>query len=68
MVKTFASGDTPTIIGHLNYDGTDYVEALMATAEVGKSVEYMWNGSAWVEVHDKIITSVYTAIAYTAAS
>ena len=68
IIKTFASGDTPTIIGHLTYDGTAYVEALMATAQVGKTVEYMWNGATWTEVRDRILSGVYDAVTYVASA
>lgn len=47
MVTTFASGDTPTIIGHLSDQGVAQVEALFTTAEPGMSAQFLWTGAAW---------------------
>jgi|GEM_PF-2918397 len=46
-VKTFASGDTPTVLGHFEEIGTPMVEMEMVTAEPGVTVELLWTGAAW---------------------
>ena len=68
MVKTFDTGDTPTLLGKLSKLGTDYVEALIATAEPGKSVEFIWTGSVWELVNELDVGTDYTALAFTASS
>ena len=47
MVKTFESGDTPTILGHFNEYGTAMVEMEFVTAEPGTTVDLVWTGTTW---------------------
>ena len=47
MVKTFASGDTPTVLGHFEEIGVAMVEMEFITAEPGVKVELTWTGSVW---------------------
>jgi hypothetical protein len=47
MVKTFATDDTPTVIGKFEEIGTAMVEMEFVTAEPGVTVELIWTGAAW---------------------
>lgn len=47
MVKTFASGDTPTVLGHFEEIGVAMVEMEFVTAEPGVTVDLIWTGAAW---------------------
>ena len=47
MVKTFATGDTPTVLGHFEELGVPMVEMEFVTAEPGVTVDLIWTGAAW---------------------
>jgi hypothetical protein len=47
LVKTFAAGTTPSILGHLKEDGVAMVECEFITGEPGAYIEFMWDGEAW---------------------